>query len=90
MTKDEMFQKNLTLSTEFNKYLLEHPDMVEKIPQDAHLIFLPEDDMELREANERLAGKLKSRGERVVYIEIERVPDTRGSRLVSPRVVLSV
>ena len=90
MTKDEMFHKNLTLSTEFNKYLLEHPDIIEQIPEDAHLIFLPTEDMELRWANERLATELKRQGEHIVYIEIKQVPEAIGSRLVSPKIALSV
>jgi len=41
---DFLFYKNLTLSSEFNKYIVEHPDILDKIPDNASVILLPADD----------------------------------------------
>lgn len=90
MTKNEMFQKNLTLSTEFNKYLLKHPEMYEQIPQDAHLVFLPAEDSELKQVNQRLAERFKRQGEQVVYVRIKRVPKINVSHLSSPKIAVVV
>ena len=35
MNDQEIFSKNVTLSTEFNKYLIEHPEFAEQIPDEA-------------------------------------------------------
>jgi len=32
MDEQEIFSKNVTLSTEFDKYLIEHPEFAEQIP----------------------------------------------------------
>ena len=46
MTEQEVFAKNLILSTEFDRYILEHPEVAEKIPLNAQVVLLPEDDKE--------------------------------------------
>ena len=38
MTEEEVFVKNLILSTEFDRYILEHPDIAEKIPLNAQIV----------------------------------------------------
>jgi len=43
---DELFIKNVMLTTEFNKYLLEHPEVLDKIPDNANVVILPADDPE--------------------------------------------
>ena len=40
MTEQEIFAKNLILSTEFDRYVLEHPDFAEKIPDNAQVVLL--------------------------------------------------
>ena len=35
MTEEEIFSKNLILTTEFDRYVLEHPEFTEKIPKNA-------------------------------------------------------
>ena len=32
MSEQELFEKNLVLTTEFDRYLLEHPEIAEQIP----------------------------------------------------------
>jgi siroheme synthase (precorrin-2 oxidase/ferrochelatase) len=92
MDEQELFNKNVTLSTEFNKYLIEHPEFVEQIPDGAVVILLPADDPELCEENLRLAEqnrKVDDVPDRpVVHVKIERLTPPPPSRLVNPTVEL--
>jgi len=70
MTEEEVFVKNLILSTEFDRYILEHPDIAEKIPLNAQIVFLPETDPELSKINIEMAKKQHEKGQIVVYVHI--------------------
>ena len=83
MTEQEIFSKNLILTTEFDRYVLEHPDFAEKIPKNAQIVLLPEDDLELRQKNIEIAEAQRELDQPVVYVEIERVAPQM-SRLVNP------
>ena len=83
MTEEEIFSKNLILTTEFDRYVLEHPDFAEKIPKNAQIVLLPEDDLELRQKNIEIAEAQRELDQPVVYVEIERVAPQM-SRLVNP------
>ncbi|GFP27463.1 hypothetical protein HKBW3S43_01701 [Candidatus Hakubella thermalkaliphila] len=56
MAEKELFEKNQKLSTEFDLYLLDHPELLDKIPQNALIVLLPEFDQELKEKNLEMAG----------------------------------
>ena len=75
--------KNLILSTEFDRYVLEHPEFAMKIPENAQVVLLPEDDLELRQKNIEIAKAQRESGQPVVYVEIEKVAPQM-SRLVNP------
>ncbi len=70
MTEQEIFQKNLILSTEFDRYLLEHPEFADKIPTNAQIVLLPDDDPELCKINIEIASKQREEGQQVVYVHI--------------------
>ncbi len=89
MTYDEIFDKNLALSTEFSLYLLEHPEFADTLPDKAHVVLLPKDDLDLCQANLKAAwlyGQRDGDDRPLVYVEIERLTPVR-SRLVNPKVV---
>jgi siroheme synthase (precorrin-2 oxidase/ferrochelatase) len=92
MDEQELFSKNVTLSTEFNKYLIEHPEFAEQIPDEAVVILLPADDPKLCAENLRLAEqnrKVDDVPDRpVVHVKIERLIPPPPSRLVNPTVEL--
>ena len=83
MADQAIFSKNLVLSTEFDRYVLEHPEFAEKIPENAQVVLLPNDDQELRKMNLEIAEAQREPGQRVVYVEIEKVA-SQMSRLVNP------
>ena len=70
MSEQEIFTKNLILSTEFDRYLLDHPALAEKIPFNAQVVFLPENDSELCKINIEIAKKQQEKGQKIVYVHI--------------------
>lgn len=83
MSDQELFSKNLILSTEFDRYVLEHPEFASKIPKNAQIVLLPKDDPELRQKNIEIAKAQRESGQPVLYVEIEKVAPQM-SRLVNP------
>lgn len=55
MTEEDLFRKNQQLSTEFELYLLDHPEVEDIIPDNAMIVLVPEYDKELSEKNMNLA-----------------------------------
>ena len=51
MRNKELFEKNQKLSTEFDLYLLDHPEMRDDIPDNSLIVLLPEFDKKLKEKN---------------------------------------
>ncbi len=54
----EMAQKNIQAAGKFFLYLVEHPEEVDKVPDNAIVIGLPHDDPTLLEVNLRLASDI--------------------------------
>ena len=73
MRKEDLFKKNNILGVEFDRYLLEHPEVLEQIPEDAEIFFLPEDDPELSQENVKIAEAQKTEGRKVVLVKIGRL-----------------
>ncbi len=70
MNEQEIVTKNLILSTEFDRYVIEHPEFAEKIPLNALVVLLPDDDKELCKINMEIADKQREEGQQVVYVHI--------------------
>jgi hypothetical protein len=81
---ETIVEKNITLSFEFERYILEHPEILEQIPDGAEVVLLPKDDPELYHINLESAQE-KDRSQ-VIYVEVEALAPPR-SRLVNPRLV---
>ena len=88
MKEEEIFSKNLILSTEFDRYVIEHPEFAEKIPRNAQIVLLPKDDPELCQKNIEIAKTQREPGQPVVYAYIEKVAP-QISRLVNPRLEIA-
>jgi len=73
MKKKELAYKNLLLGVEFDKYLVEHPEIIDRIPNRSTMVFLPEYDDELYEANLKLAKKSVARGRSFLF-ELRSLP----------------
>jgi hypothetical protein len=77
VTTQEIFQRNHQLSTEFDLYMLEHPELAEDIPDSALIVFVPAFDKELARRNRALARKSRRRGQPVVYVQVNRLAASR-------------
>lgn len=90
LTKDEIMERNITLSFEFSLYVMEHSSFARQIPRDARVVLLPKDDPELCEINKQAVEKARMIDDEpnrpTVYVEIEYLRPIR-SRLVGPRLV---
>jgi hypothetical protein len=80
MRKEDLFQKNHFLGVEFDRYLLEHPEMLEQIPENAEIYFLPEEDPDLSRENTWIARAQKAVGRPVILVKIGKLSPPR-SRL---------
>ena len=66
---DEVVRKNLDLLNEFLLYAFDHPDVLDKIPPSAELVFLPDDDKRLCDVNRRILRKRRKQG-RVAVLRV--------------------
>ena len=74
MTRDEITKKNLDLLNEFMKIAFEQPEILDKIPQEAELVILPENDLELYNANMKIKQSLEKKGRKFVVVRMKK-PD---------------
>ena len=77
MIRKEQSRKNNELMALFMQQVLEDPEFLEAIPDEAEIIFLPRNDSDLCEANLQLGRARQAEGRKVVYISIELVPQVR-------------
>lgn len=77
MTNQEIFEKNQQLSTEFDLYLLEHPELSVKIPDEALVVLLPKFDKDLERKNLEMAKNFKEKDRPVIYVTVEKLLTSR-------------
>ena len=88
MTDKEFFDKSLTLSFEFSRYIIAHPEMEEQIPKGALVILLLEDDPVFNQRAMELAQSNRETNRPVVIVRIQKLLPPTESRLVNPRMEL--
>jgi len=86
ITDEEFFMKNFELSTEFSRYVLEHPEMDDILTEDKIAIFLPEFDSKLKEFNVKMAKEIEAEGGKVIYVKVKQLSPKVTSRLVGVEV----
>ena len=78
MIKDEdLFARNQRLSTEFDLYITEHPEIEDQIPENALIVLLPEYDKDLAQKNRELALGHREPGQPIVYVTINKLRPSR-------------
>jgi hypothetical protein len=63
--------RNITLTGEIMRYLLDNPKIFESLPDNFELVVLPEDDPEIRMYNLELLDKYGSEGKPIVFARIK-------------------
>lgn len=81
--KPHFHYTNAILGTEFDKYLVEHPEFAERIPAGAVVVLMPEDDPELARWNLEVAQQQREPGQPLVCVHIRELAPEH-SRLVNP------
>lgn len=88
MTDKEFFDKSLTLSFEFSRYVIAHSEIDEQIPKGALVVLLLEDDPEFNERAIELAQAQRETSQPVVIVRVQGLLPPTESRLVNPKLEL--
>jgi hypothetical protein len=67
---DKVVERNVRLTGEIVKYILNNPKMLDVLPEKFELVLLPEDDPEVRQLNLDLLDKYGSEGKPIVFARI--------------------
>jgi hypothetical protein len=67
---DKVVERNVRLTDEIVKYILNNPKMLDVLPEKFELVLLPEDDPEVRQLNLDLLDKYGSEGKPIVFARI--------------------
>lgn len=70
-------QKNAELVTEFDRYVREHPEFAERIPDNALVAVLLEGDDEFNRWSQNGAREQAEKGQPIVYVKIKRIQPVR-------------
>lgn len=84
---DILEKKHSMLVAEFDRYVVEHLEFAEKIPQNAQIVLQVEGDEEYNKWSKRLAERQRETGQQVVYVKIKGLKPVK-SRLIEPEVAL--
>jgi len=77
MRNNDVIEKNLEQHSLFMQYALEHPEILEKIPEGAEVIFIPENDPQLAKVNLNSGREKAAKGKKIVHVKVKVTPETR-------------
>ncbi|PIW87074.1 MAG: hypothetical protein COZ94_07135, partial [Nitrospirae bacterium CG_4_8_14_3_um_filter_41_47] len=66
---DVLEKKHSILVTEFDRYVVEHPEFAAKIPRNAQIVLQVEGDEEYNRWSRELADRQREPGQVVVYVK---------------------
>lgn len=93
MLSDEIYWKlQRTLSAEFSKYLLTHPETDEQIPDNAQIVFHIKGQDDFNRWSEEINRAQRESNQPVIIVEVEGIapsPPPLESRLINPHLVPS-
>jgi hypothetical protein len=81
-------RKHAILVTEFDRYVVEHPEFAVEIPRNAQIVLQLEGDEEYNQWSRQLAENQREPGQKVVYVKVKGLRPTR-SRLLKPEVAVA-
>jgi len=70
-------QRNAELVTEFDRYVREHPDFAERIPDNALVAMLVEGDEEFNQWSQEGAKQQAEKAQPIVYVKIKKIQPIR-------------
>jgi len=81
-------QKNAVLVTEFDRYVREHPEFADQIPDGALVAMLLEGDEEFNQWSREGARRQAEQGQPIVYVKIKQIEPVR-SRIKAVELAVS-
>lgn len=81
-------KRHAILVTEFNRYVVEHPEFAVQIPQNAQIVLQVEGDEEYNEWSRQLAERQREQGQPVVSVKVKGLKPAK-SRLLKPEVAVA-
>jgi hypothetical protein len=82
---DVMERKHAILVTEFDRYVLEHPEFAVKIPQNAQIVLQVEGEEEYNAWSRQIAARQREQDQTVVFVKVKGLKPTK-SRLIKPEI----
>jgi hypothetical protein len=81
-------KRHAILVTEFDRYVVEHPEFAAGIPRNAQIVLQFEGDEEYNNWSIQLAERQREPGQRVVYVKVKGLKPVK-SRLLKPKVAIA-
>ena len=69
--KPDIAERNIRLTGEIMKYLMDHPKVFDVLPDKFELVILPEDDSEISMFNLELLNKYGNEGKPIVFARVK-------------------
>lgn len=70
-------RRNSLLGMEFDRYVREHPEFCERIPDNAHVVLLLAGDEKFNQWSTRVAKKQAGKDQPIVYVTIKKMAPAR-------------
>ena len=71
MSQNDIVKKNLELHALWMNYVFDHPEILDKVPPNAHLVIVPNNDAKLANENTKTIRHLHSEGYLVVVVHMD-------------------
>jgi len=85
---DVLEKKHAILVTEFDRYVVEHPEFAVNIPRNSQIVLQVEKDNEYNEWSKQLAERQREPGQKIVYVKVKGLKPAK-SRLLKPKVAMA-
>ncbi|MHC4181377.1 MAG: DUF5647 family protein [Planctomycetota bacterium] len=81
-------RRQMELTSEFAKYVMEHPEVDEMLPEDSYVYFQLEGEPGFNEHSRKLAQRReREEGMAPVCVRVKGLAPPQGSRLIDPEIV---
>jgi hypothetical protein len=85
---EDFARKQMELTSQFAKYVMEHPEVDETLPEDSFVYFEVEGEPGLNEYGRKLAERRQREdGMATVCVRVKGLAAPQGSRLIDPQIV---
>lgn len=88
MKNNESFwELQRTLTAEFSKYVLSHPEIEDQIPDGAHVVFNLADNLEFNAWTIKVAKSQREKNQPMIIVKVKSLAPVSPSRLINPKLV---